>query len=95
MSGVSGIGGGAMSVDRVMALRSQILERNQALSRAGASGRVVALNAAEAAHGVSDERQDGLTGEVVTLGECRHDHRGPHVPDRAAQQHRVVPGDVG
>jgi flagellar hook-basal body complex protein FliE len=40
MSGVSGIGGGAMSVDRVMALRSQILERNQALSRAGASGAV-------------------------------------------------------
>ena len=38
MSGVSGIGGGAMSVDRVMALRSQILERNQALSRAGATG---------------------------------------------------------
>ncbi len=37
MSGVSGIGGGAMSVDRVMALRSQILEKNQALSRAGAS----------------------------------------------------------
>ena len=37
MSGVSGIGGGAMSVDRVMALRSQILERNQALSRAGAA----------------------------------------------------------
>ena len=40
MSGVSGIGGGAMSVDRVMALRSQILERNQALSRAGAAGNV-------------------------------------------------------
>ena len=40
MSGISGIGGGAMSVDRVMALRSQILERNQALSRAGAAGNV-------------------------------------------------------
>ena len=33
MSGVNGIGG-AMSVDRVMALRAQILERNAALSRA-------------------------------------------------------------
>jgi flagellar hook-basal body complex protein FliE len=33
MSGVGGVGG-AMSVDRVMQLRSQILERNQALSRA-------------------------------------------------------------
>ncbi|UZK65329.1 flagellar hook-basal body complex protein FliE [Sphingomonas sp. M1-B02] len=36
MSGVGGIGGagGAMSIDRVLALRSQILERNAALSRA-------------------------------------------------------------
>lgn len=33
MSGVNGVGG-AMSVDRVMALRSQILERNAALARA-------------------------------------------------------------
>jgi flagellar hook-basal body complex protein FliE len=31
---IDGLGGGAMSVDRVMALRAQILERNQALSRA-------------------------------------------------------------
>ena len=37
MSGIDGIGG-AMSVDRVMALRAQILERNQALSRANAAG---------------------------------------------------------
>jgi len=36
MSGVSGVGG-AMSVDRVMQLRAQILERNQALSRASAA----------------------------------------------------------
>ena len=34
MSGVGGIGGGAMGVDRVMALRAQILERNQALQKA-------------------------------------------------------------
>ena len=35
MSGVNGIGGGgAMGVDRVMQLRAQILERNQALARA-------------------------------------------------------------
>ena len=38
MSGVDGIGGGAASIDRVMALRAQILERNQALARAGTSG---------------------------------------------------------
>ena len=36
MSGISGVGG-AMGVDRVMQLRAQILERNQALSRAGSS----------------------------------------------------------
>ena len=35
MSGINGVGG-AMSVDRVMALRAQILERNQALARANA-----------------------------------------------------------
>ena len=34
MSGVSGVGG----VDRVMALRAQILERNAALSKANATG---------------------------------------------------------
>ena len=37
VSGVGGVGGGAMSVDRVMQLRAQILERNQALSRASAT----------------------------------------------------------
>ncbi|WCM26610.1 flagellar hook-basal body complex protein FliE [Sphingomonas sp. QA11] len=36
MSGVGGVGG-AMSVDRVMQLRAQILERNEALSRANAT----------------------------------------------------------
>ena len=36
MSGVSSVG--AMSVDRVMQLRAEILQRNQALSRAGAAG---------------------------------------------------------
>jgi flagellar hook-basal body complex protein FliE len=33
MSGINGVGG-AMGVDRVMALRAQILERNSALARA-------------------------------------------------------------
>ena len=35
MSGVNGVGG-AMSVDRIMAMRAQILERNEALARANA-----------------------------------------------------------
>ena len=38
-------GGGAMGVDRVMALRAQILERNQALARAGATGGSAATEA--------------------------------------------------
>ncbi len=42
MSGVSGIGGGAMGVDRVMALRAQILEGNAALARASQTGAVAA-----------------------------------------------------
>ena len=36
MSGINGVGG-ALSVDRVMQLRAQILERNEALSRANAA----------------------------------------------------------
>ncbi|MDQ2892694.1 MAG: flagellar hook-basal body complex protein FliE [Pseudomonadota bacterium] len=40
MSGIGGIGGAQAlgGIDRVMALRAQILEKNQALARAGASG---------------------------------------------------------
>ena len=34
VSGIGGVGG----IDRVMALRAQILEKNQALARAGAAG---------------------------------------------------------
>ena len=41
MSGVGGVGG-AMGIDRVMALRSQILERNAALSRAAETGSAAA-----------------------------------------------------
>lgn len=44
MSGVGSIGG----VDRVMALRAQILERNAALSKANATAGVAAPAAAEA-----------------------------------------------
>lgn len=48
MSGVGGVGG-AMGVDRVMALRAQILERNQALSKANAQVAVAPAPAAESA----------------------------------------------
>ena len=64
MSGIGGVGG-AMSVDRVMALRAQILERNQALARAGAAngaGSVDATGGAGAAKPTSfaDTLQDAL-----------------------------------
>lgn len=41
------IDGGAMGIDRVMALRSQILERNQALARAAADAPASATTAAK------------------------------------------------
>ena len=41
--------GGAMSVDRVMQLRAQILERNEALTRANASASVSAPTSAQPA----------------------------------------------
>ncbi len=43
MSGIGGVGG-PMGVDRVLALRAQILEKNQALQRAGASAGSVPAN---------------------------------------------------
>ncbi|WP_267395490.1 MULTISPECIES: flagellar hook-basal body complex protein FliE [unclassified Sphingomonas] len=71
MSGVAGIGG-AMSIDRVMAMRSQILERNQALSRASASGSVDSAAATSAAKPVSfaDTMQDALKGVNETQNQA-------------------------
>ncbi|GAA4768465.1 hypothetical protein GCM10023219_13020 [Stakelama sediminis] len=66
MSGVGGIGGGAMGVDRVMALRAQILERNAALKNAGtADASTAATGGAQATSGASqpsfsDSLQDAL-----------------------------------
>lgn len=45
---------------------------------------------AEFADGVGDEGMNRLAAEVEALGECRHDHRRPDVPDRAAEQDYVV-----
>ncbi|KQU61559.1 flagellar hook-basal body protein FliE [Sphingomonas sp. Leaf339] len=44
MSGIDGVGG-AMGIDRVMQLRAQILERNQALGRASANSSSGAVSA--------------------------------------------------
>jgi flagellar hook-basal body complex protein FliE len=46
MSAIGGVGG-AMGIDRVMALRSQILERNQALQRAGSGADVASSTEAK------------------------------------------------
>ncbi|MCM8731259.1 flagellar hook-basal body complex protein FliE [Hephaestia sp. GCM10023244] len=55
MSGVGGIGaaGGGGAIDRVMALRAQILERNEALQRAGSAGAIAAPTPATAARPTS------------------------------------------
>ncbi|UUL82263.1 flagellar hook-basal body complex protein FliE [Sphingomonas qomolangmaensis] len=59
---VNGIGGGAMSVDRIMAMRAQILEKNQALSRANPE---VAVPATEAPKGNSfTSTLEGMLGDV-------------------------------
>jgi flagellar hook-basal body complex protein FliE len=54
--------GGAMSVDRVMALRSQILERNQALARANASAGVAPAVAPSGAASFGDSFNQALQG---------------------------------
>lgn len=63
MSGVGGVGG-AMGVDRVMQLRAQILERNQALSKANAQVAAAPAPAAEPAKPASfaDTLGDALKG---------------------------------
>lgn len=58
MSGVGGVGG-AMSVDRVMQLRAQILERNQSLARAGATESATPTQAAKPTS-FADTLQDAL-----------------------------------
>ena len=59
MSGVGGVGG-AMSVDRVMQLRAQILERNQALARAGAAEGTAPTQGAAKPTSFADTLQDAL-----------------------------------
>jgi flagellar hook-basal body complex protein FliE len=59
MSGAGGVGG-AMGVDRVMALRSQILERNQALARANASVGAAPTAAPSGAAGFGDALNNAL-----------------------------------
>lgn len=60
MSGVGGIGG----VDRVMALRAQILERNAALSRANATASAAAPQAAAPAAGSFAETMETALSRV-------------------------------
>ncbi|URW75554.1 flagellar hook-basal body complex protein FliE [Sphingomonas donggukensis] len=63
MSGIDGVGG-AMGIDRVLALRSQIMERNQALSRAaseaGASAPAIGAPAAKGPVSFADTLGEAL-----------------------------------
>ena len=69
MSGINGVGG-AMGVDRVMALRAQILERNSALARANAA------NATGAAGGVQPAGpasfSDSLTSALNSVNDSQN-----------------------
>ncbi|WP_066588857.1 flagellar hook-basal body complex protein FliE [Sphingomonas pruni] len=69
MSGINGIGG-AMSVDRVMALRAQILERNTALARAGAAGPTAAPAAVQPAGPASFA--DSLTSALNSVNDSQN-----------------------
>ena len=59
MSGVGPVGG-AMGIDRVMALRSQILERNQALARAADGATAPASVTQAKPSSFADTLQDAL-----------------------------------
>ncbi|MEZ0497237.1 flagellar hook-basal body complex protein FliE [Sphingomonas sp. IW22] len=63
---VNGIGGGAMSVDRIMAMRQQILEKNQALSRANqeVAAPAAAPTAAPPAISSFSDTLEGALGQV-------------------------------
>ena len=85
---VGGVGG-AMSVDRVMALRAQILERNQALKAASQAGANQAAQAAQTQPvapptSFADTLESALKG--VNEGQqqaARQREVAPHVPSSA------------
>ena len=56
MSSIAGVGG----IDRVMALRAQILERNAALSRANTAGSTAPAGAPAAAPSFANTMEDAL-----------------------------------
>jgi flagellar hook-basal body complex protein FliE len=58
---IEGIGGGAMGIDRVMQLRAQILERNQALARVSDSASVAAPAGAAKPASFAQSMSDALS----------------------------------
>ncbi|HTG37590.1 flagellar hook-basal body complex protein FliE [Sphingomonas sp.] len=68
---VNGIGGGALSVDRIMAMRQQILEKNQALSRANQDVAAPATAPQSAAPAVSNFA-DTLEGALGQVNRAQH-----------------------
>ncbi len=69
MSGVNGVGG-AMGVDRVMALRSQILQRNEALQRANAGNLAGGVGGVQPAGPASFA--DSLTNALNSVNESQN-----------------------
>ena len=69
MSGVTGVGG-AMGVDRVMALRAQILERNSALARANAANATSAPSGVQPAGPASFA--DSLTSALNSVNDSQN-----------------------
>ena len=69
MSGINGVGG-AMGVDRVMALRAQILERNAALSLANAANAAGAPSAVQPAGPASFS--DSLTQALNSVNDSQN-----------------------
>ena len=69
MSGINGVGG-AMGVDRVMALRAQILERNSALAKANAANPTGATSGVQPAGPASFS--DSLTNALNSVNDSQN-----------------------
>ncbi len=72
MSSIGGIGGSPMGVDRVLALRAQILEKNQALQRVSATAAAPTSKIASDQGGFGATLQsvlDGVNGAQAKAGD--------------------------
>src|SRR3546814_3496667 len=108
MSGVGGIGaGGGGAIDRVMALRAQILERNEALQRAGSAGGASPVTSAPATKPASfaatledalqsvnaQQRQAGARFQIDPHGLCHDQGIRSHASPAQRTGTPLVPAD--